>query len=418
MPGFALWATVASPVEDDAFGAPKHILQVKAYITKNEGVGIGFYLFEQGSTSDDEHMGGSAYFDLNRNAFEGYYSAILSSLDYINEHHGIKSVTVQCDHDMVVHQLNGKFEIQRESLRTLYWEVMKMKEERFDQVDFEFIPPNKNKQAGDFANKALGSKTLMNYHFDMNDPMLTMVDQAAGATRTQKSTKGSRLKKNSKLSAFLEEDAALDEEEIPFDECEASILLEEMVARKQPKKVASDEIREAVFGAMPEATSAPSPSTAAPVRPGISPDHLYVLEFDGGTRGNPTGVAGCGMVLYDTGPDKNKKHEVWAGWDYLGRGKMTNNQAEYSGLIAGLEAALARGVRKIAIYGDSELVIKHLSGEYQVRNEKLKPLWKKTKDLLKKFDSYEMRHIYRHLNGRADGLANLAMDNQDSGSSD
>ena len=124
------------------------------------------------------------------------------------------------------------------------------------------------------------------------------------------------------------------------------------------------------------------------------------------------------MVLYDTGPAGDEMNEVWVGWDYLGFGKMTNNQAEYSGLIAGLEAALARGVRKISIYGDSNLVIKHISGEYRVRNEKLKPLWKKTKDLLKNFDSYELHHIRRHLNSRADGLANLAMDNQESGSSD
>ena len=97
---------------------------------------------------------------------------------------------------------------------------------------------------------------------------------------------------------------------------------------------------------------------------------------------------------------------------------MTSNQAEYSGLIAGLEMALKQGIRKIAVYGDSQLIIKQMKGEYQVKNEGLKPLWKKTNELLEKFDSVSLHHIPRNLNQRADSLANFAMDSRNSGSSD
>ena len=198
------------------------------------------------------------------------------------------------------------------------------------------------------------------------------------------------------------------------------------VVPKQPKKTASAEKRDAVmdiFESFPpqqeeNLSSVPSPGIAVPNGPSIHPNHLYILEFDGGSRGNPTGSAGAGMVLYDTGPDGHDKQEVWVGWEYLGHGQMTNNQAEYTGLIGGLEAALARGIRKITVLGDSDLIIKHIRGEYKVRSDKLRPLWKKAMGLLNKFDSYEMRHIYRHHNSRADGLANLAMDELESGSSD
>ena len=440
--GVALWSSVAPTIDLDddddddiapsfSLSNPQYILQIKAYVTKNDGTAIGFYCFEPGNP-DAEPLGGSAYFALNRSAFEAYYSAILSSLDYIRQKKSdIKSVAVQCDHDTVVHQLNGKFDIQRDSLRTLYWKVMELKEACFDDVRFEFIPGSANKEAGDFANKALGSKTLMNYHFDMMDPMLNMGDQAAGASRIKKSTKGSRLSKGAKNMNFtLENHNQLPEEKALTETSPTQILATTTAVPKEPMTAPKEDKMDGVMDIFESIADdnesedddtishVPSPSISMPNGPSIYPDHTYSLEFDGGSRGNPSGPAGAGMVLYDMGPSGKEKREVWVGWVYLGEGEMTNNQAEYSGLIAGLEAALERGIRKIQCLGDSNLVVKHITGEYRVRNAKLLPFWERTRELLQQFDSYEIHHIRRHLNNRADGLANLAMDNHESGSSD
>lgn len=411
-----------------------HVLQVKACVTKNEGTAIGFYLFQpkQSSSCGDSNtdrtwVRGSAYFNLPRSAFEASYSAILSSLEYISQQNKqVKSVTVQCDVDTVVHQLNGKLEIQRESLQTLYEKVMKIEQECFDRVRFECIPTRQNNQATELAQKALDSKTLMIYHsYNMTDPMLGVENRpAANGTPALKTTKGRRLSKSSKETLAKERE---DNDDAFIDDVEQPAVKRTKTAAKglarQTKKAPKEEKRAAAIDTMQsqinkENVTGQSPNVTLPSGPCVCQDHIYILEFDGGSRGNPFGEAGAGMVLYDTGPDGLEKDEVWAGWNYFGRGQMTNNQAEYSGLIAGLEAALARGVRKIVILGDSQLIIRHISGEYRVRNEKLKPLWGNVMKLLKRFDSYEVHHIYRDLNSRADGLANLAMDKQKSGSSD
>jgi len=131
------------------------------------------------------------------------------------------------------------------------------------------------------------------------------------------------------------------------------------------------------------------------------------LNADGGSRGNP-GPSGIGFTIaVDNG---NKRTAICRGGAYIGR--ATNNIAEYSALIWGLENALALGVQKLDIQLDSELLVKQLKGEYRVKNEGLRPLFSEALQLLKGFDSYSMRHIPRELNSEADKLANEAMDTQ------
>jgi ribonuclease HI len=126
------------------------------------------------------------------------------------------------------------------------------------------------------------------------------------------------------------------------------------------------------------------------------------LHFDGGSRGNP-GPAAYGWVLYD--PDGNE-HES----DGVRIGSTTNNVAEWTGLLKGLENAHARGVRTIHVRGDSELVVKQTTGVYKVKNANLKPLAEQVSTLLRRFDSYDVKHVYRDANARADAVANEAMD--------
>ncbi len=126
-----------------------------------------------------------------------------------------------------------------------------------------------------------------------------------------------------------------------------------------------------------------------------------VMQFDGGSRGNP-GPAGCGVTL--TTPAGEVLYELG---DYLGT--HTNNYAEYSGLIRGVEAAVNLGVRKLEIRADSELVVRQILGIYRVKNATLRPLYQQAMDLLNKIPAWSIQHVYRSSNTRPDELANMAM---------
>jgi ribonuclease HI len=131
-------------------------------------------------------------------------------------------------------------------------------------------------------------------------------------------------------------------------------------------------------------------------------DGPVIINFDGGSRGNP-GHAGIGVVL--SAPDGTPLIT-------LGRyiGTATNNVAEYKAVILGLEKALELQVPAVIVRGDSELIIKQLRGVYRVKQPHLIPLWEKAKSLLSRFQSAKLEHNLRHKNVLADRLANLAMD--------
>ena len=127
------------------------------------------------------------------------------------------------------------------------------------------------------------------------------------------------------------------------------------------------------------------------------------LYFDGGSRGNP-GPAGVGVVILNTSTQKTIVEKS------IFIGHTTNNACEYAGLIHGLQLAQQYGVSKINIYSDSMLIVKHINGEYKVRNSRLKPLYDRAITLLKLFgDGFIISHIERAKNHRADELANIAM---------
>ncbi len=128
----------------------------------------------------------------------------------------------------------------------------------------------------------------------------------------------------------------------------------------------------------------------------------WVVYSDGASRGNP-GPASIGAAVYD-----GSGREVHAVSRRIGR--ATNNEAEYRAAIAGLEAALALGARDVELVMDSELVVRQLNMRYKVRNPALRRLFGRIKDLQWRFASFEVRHVRREENRRADELANLAFD--------
>jgi ribonuclease HI len=125
------------------------------------------------------------------------------------------------------------------------------------------------------------------------------------------------------------------------------------------------------------------------------------LYTDGGSRGNP-GPSGIGVIVLDAKRKKIKETSKYIG-------EATNNVAEYSALVCGLEEAAALGADEIVVYMDSELLAKQLNGEYRVKDGNIKVLFEKALGILKNFGSFEIKHIAREKNKEADRLVNKAI---------
>jgi ribonuclease H / adenosylcobalamin/alpha-ribazole phosphatase len=128
------------------------------------------------------------------------------------------------------------------------------------------------------------------------------------------------------------------------------------------------------------------------------------LSTDGGSRGNP-GPAAYGYVLEaEDGTVLDARGETI--------GVATNNVAEYSALIAGLEKALELGVSEVEVVSDSELLVKQMRGEYRVKNEALRDLSLQAARLARQIGSVSYTAVRREHNKLADKLVNEALDAQ------
>ncbi|NUS72672.1 MAG: reverse transcriptase-like protein [Corynebacteriales bacterium] len=128
-----------------------------------------------------------------------------------------------------------------------------------------------------------------------------------------------------------------------------------------------------------------------------------IVEADGGARGNP-GPAGYGALVRDanTGDILTERQEFL--------GVTTNNVAEYSGLIAGLEAAIELGATEVEVRMDSKLVIEQMAGRWRVKHPNMRPLALQAQTLARTVERISYTWIPREQNKDADRLANLAMD--------
>ena len=140
----------------------------------------------------------------------------------------------------------------------------------------------------------------------------------------------------------------------------------------------------------------PAPSTAE------AAGEWFTAHCDGGSRGNP-GPSGYGAVIQDADGQVVARLS-----EFLG--VQTNNYAEYSGLLAVLEWAIANGTKRLRVVSDSELMVKQMKGLYNVKSPGLRPLWEEAKRRAARLDRFEMRHTLRGGNQEADRLANQAMD--------
>jgi len=126
------------------------------------------------------------------------------------------------------------------------------------------------------------------------------------------------------------------------------------------------------------------------------------LFTDGGARGNP-GPAAYGFVL-----------EAEDGTVLAAQGEAigiaTNNVAEYSALIAGLERAVELALTDVEVVSDSELMVKQMRGEYKVKNEALRELSLRASRLAGSLGNVRYTAVRREHNELADRLVNEALD--------
>jgi len=129
-----------------------------------------------------------------------------------------------------------------------------------------------------------------------------------------------------------------------------------------------------------------------------------LVYTDGASRGNP-GHAGIGFLLFD---DNNEK--LIQDFHYIGQ--CTNNEAEYRALLAALDRALEITQDVVECYADSELMVRQLNGQYQIKSEKLQKFYEEVQNKRKNFSLLTFNHVPReHPRLRmADKLANRGID--------
>jgi ribonuclease HI len=134
-----------------------------------------------------------------------------------------------------------------------------------------------------------------------------------------------------------------------------------------------------------------------------------VAHIDGGARGNP-GPAGYGVrIEHEDGTVVDLKASL---------GVCTNNVAEYRGLLAALAWAAERGVGRLRVRSDSELLVRQMRGQYRVKSAGLRPLYAEARALAARIGRVTFEHVRRELNQAADRLANEAMDEAEAGCRD
>ncbi len=123
---------------------------------------------------------------------------------------------------------------------------------------------------------------------------------------------------------------------------------------------------------------------------------------DGGARGNPGPAAAAAVLM-------NHEGEIIAEVsEYMPH--ATNNQAEYTALVIGLEKAKELKAEEIDMFMDTELAVKQLKGEYKVKNAELAKLFVKVWNLSQGFNKVTYNHVRREYNKEADALVNNTID--------
>jgi ribonuclease HI len=142
---------------------------------------------------------------------------------------------------------------------------------------------------------------------------------------------------------------------------------------------------------------------AEPEAPSAHLDGAYTANIDGAARGNP-GPASYGVVVRR--PDGTPIESLGK---YIGR--HTNNVAEYYALIAALDYAAAKGIKRLRVQSDSQLIVNQMKGLYKVKHPDLRPLHERARKQASGLEAFTIQYVPREQNRAADAAANAALDN-------
>ena len=127
-----------------------------------------------------------------------------------------------------------------------------------------------------------------------------------------------------------------------------------------------------------------------------------ILHCDGAARGNP-GPAGVGVHI--AAEDGTTVAEIAEGI-----GEATNNVAEYTAAIRGLERARELGATEVQLRSDSKLLVEQMAGRWKIKNKNLMRLHREVRALGEGFERVTYEHVPRERNVEADRLANEGVD--------
>jgi ribonuclease HI len=401
-----LYGVAASGEVEDPMKKPTcYIMRVHGISDKKrntDGTGIGMALFGPVAGVDEPSIHGERmiinpeFISGQRKFLEGYrplldaqYEAILAGLRRA-QRLKIRHLLVQVDEgEVVVAQYHGLYPPIKPHLQIYAEFIRQYSQENFDSCAFEASTNPKDSQAKKLASTALGERRPLTW--TASPPVLA--ERGEFSPVMELSNVRSR------------EDGALSHETSPTAKTSPPVTT---AAHRPAEKVKAAQQRD-------ESAT-------------MNLNQWYLLRTDGGARGNPTGTAGVGMVLYAADRDEKSLHasdvkvdscavseqkEICCAWHYLGD-RISNNAAEYAALILGLRLARSMSIKYLQVQCDSELVVKQLQGVYRVKSPDLKLLFEAANIDLAHFSKVEVTHIRRSDNSRADWLANHAMDNHSS----
>lgn len=340
-----------------------YVLQARGVTTRqSRGAGVGLVFYDP--ISKTELWQSRIYVHGYRTTMEAEYTALIMGMDYASQVFGVRRLLVESSYHAIVHQITGNYTTEKPSLCTLLHKVHHVQRTQLDDCTFHH-------------SSSLADKTK-----------LEQLAFRALATR-----KSSNIVETNEWQIYQRDP---------------------MVDRSTPSLSSSS------YSSYNPPVFPPDAPAVQSVQ--IDPTQRYKLQFDGGAR-NDYGVAGAGMVIYDTAPStgdnadtdegNNEEREIWSGW-YFHDEDATNNIAEYLALLYGLQCALSMDIRKLLVEGDSLLVVRQMSEEYHTRETSLAVLRNKARQAASALESFEIRHIPRTMNRRADWLAGHAMDKGES----
>jgi ribonuclease HI len=186
----------------------------------------------------------------------------------------------------------------------------------------------------------------------------------------------------------------------------------EWVVELQPFEISFETTKVIKSKALAEFTAewtdpfADEPAEVESTLPGEEAPGLWVMHFDGAFN---LPDAGTGAVL--TSPSGDKLFYTIQ-LCFKPEHKVSNNIAEYEGLLAGLRAANALGIKRLVVKGDSQLVVNFSNKSYTPKDEHMAAYLEEHRKMEKRFQGLELKHIPRGENVEADEIAKRASSNR------